>query len=480
MLINPGPFYKIKDPSGGLVTSGVFIATDREAILQCEEGMVFLGRRERQMDQAAVLEPIKPGAGLGAKATGIPENLLRGLPKGQRDLARKLALAGRQHIRSLQPPRPPLRKLAEGGHVLVLCVGTRGLQELRLGMEHFVRPLRRNLDPEEAAPIVIMAAMTPQDWYSVDGFMDVYFLQGSPTSLFDLERANFSGASKIFICHSGCGRVSGQSEEDWSMDAEVICCARIVESRLPKGATTPIIADITADSNHPFLPLPGAPVDRELPTGPRNARALASDFRASMAQAMGRIRISSMARGGRRESSRQSVRGSSISGSAPSKKRPEPDEYYLQPRFAAGELFVSSVLTSLVANTFYNPSLCDLVRFLVSAQITMVPLLPAWVGKPYIDLFDHLLFTEALLGIGIFRTAQLDTDMRIDRGNAFGSVRTSNRGSRMKSTPIEQTSRATGIGRKFSFVYTAPPGKETIMAAGDQVICFQVWQGSNK
>merc|ERR1719271_2205274 len=50
VIVNPGTWYPIKDAKTTcMITSGIFIAADREAVQQCEGG-VFLGRRDRPPD----------------------------------------------------------------------------------------------------------------------------------------------------------------------------------------------------------------------------------------------------------------------------------------------------------------------------------------------------------------------------------------------------------------------------------------------
>lgn len=165
----------------------------------------------------------------------------------------------KKHHRALAPMRPPLKLLARGGHTLLLCIGTSHGQELRLGAEHFVKPLRaahnlqKGVDP---AAVVVISPVAPTDWYIVAEYREVYFLQGNPLSPFDLERANFSWATHIFVCHAG--HASGAKvSEPWMVDAEVICCTRQIEAQLGAKSTCTVIAELACDLNHPYLPLPG-------------------------------------------------------------------------------------------------------------------------------------------------------------------------------------------------------------------------------
>ncbi|CAJ1359615.1 unnamed protein product [Effrenium voratum] len=196
---------------------GIFLASDREAIMQCDVGMVFLGRRERvSMDEDADREEEDAGdtiVKLIHKEDDIPELNHVSLKAEHKAAALNLARVARRHQRSLKPLRPPLKRLAVGGHIIVLAVGTEKAEDLRLGIEHFVKPLRQNIITEEIIPVVVLSAMQPRDWFNVENCDQVYFLQGSPTSLLDLQRANFTGASAIFITHAGAGRADADKQE---------------------------------------------------------------------------------------------------------------------------------------------------------------------------------------------------------------------------------------------------------------------------
>lgn len=456
VLINPGPAYKIKQAVGGLKVMGVFLAADREAIVQCDVGMVFLGRRER----AAEDDDSLGGQGAtDASAAGALKRKMKGskevqvaeianiaMKPEQKETALKLARTVRQHQRAMKPPRPPLKLLAVGGHVIFLAVGTENSEDLRLGIDHFVKPLRQNVATEDILPVVVLSNVQPRDWFNVEKEEQVYFLQGSPTSLMDLQRVNFSGASAIFISHVGSGRETTANQESWAVDFEVICCTRLVESQLPPQSPVLVLTDIVVDANHPFLPLPGT-------WGGRQADKKQSRMSFTMSDVAGAGRASVL------HAARNLVNPEAVTKKKSTKVKVE--EYFVQPRFAAGRLFAgSSTFTSLAANTFYNPTLIDLVSAMIMTQITMIRLPPAWEGKSYFELFDLLLWKQSLLAIGIYRHA----DMSLGGSQNAGGNRKSARIISAKDT--RKTLR-------LGFVYTAPPGKETAMMPGDMVICFQ-------
>ncbi|CAE8741786.1 unnamed protein product [Polarella glacialis] len=134
VLVNPGPMYPIKASTGSLKIMGVFFASDREAILQCDVGMVFLGRRERALaDEDTEMmgggkKRLRNVAMAKFQEEDIPELQHVNLGQAQKETALQIARVVRRHRRALQPVRPPLKMLAVGGHVIVLCVGAQAAE----------------------------------------------------------------------------------------------------------------------------------------------------------------------------------------------------------------------------------------------------------------------------------------------------------------------------------------------------------------
>lgn len=439
VMVNPGPSYPIKNATGGLKVMGLFLASSREAIIQCEPGMVFLGRRERPNDEQAIS---KKGGQL-MKSVEFEEEIADlahvNLSKEQKVSALKLARTVRRHRRAMQPNRPPLKLLAEGGHVLIICVGTQSSEDLRLGVEHFVKPLR---SPERAKtlPIVVLSFVQPRDWYSVHDEEQVFFVQGSPTSLLDLQRVNFSGASAIFISHCGSGRhASLIAQEPWTVDFEVISCTRLIESHFPSGSKTFVMADIVIESNHPFLPLPEAIIQSDEATEQRKSLRASQSRRTSFFE--------------------QGPYGPDDAGEVSQQE----ESYCLQPRFAAGKLFAGSgAFTNLAANTFYNPSLIDLVSNMINTELSMIRLPVSWEGKTYCELVEHLLWNEKLLAVGIYRYAKMTA------GSTLVNIEDDGKQANGKEAKQDRQ----------GFIYVAPPGKETALLGGDQILCFHTNQDS--
>jgi len=476
ILINPGPTYKIKSvASTGTRTMGVFIAPDREAIVQCEEGQVFLGRKDRPADnddQAMQLALEREGQGpewsgenndemeSQQKSTEMDEsqegqNVQGGLSQAQQKQVRQLMRLTDLQKEGANPSSPPLELLAKGGHAIFISVGAKGADDLRLGAIHFARPLRANLSSQDnILPIVVMAPVQPNDWHTVAGFKEMYFMSGSPLSLFDLERVNFRAASVIVINHSGGGG-SGVHTDPYMVDSEAIFCARLIESHIGSPSSGPkVIAELTFDMNYHFIPLPGA---------------------AAATQALLQNQLLEMEQSGEKK---ELAVENSVS------------EYFRQPRFACGQLFISNVVTSLVVNTFYNQSLAQLVQAMVGAHVKTVVVPREWEGKSYMEYFDYLLWEKHLMAIGIFRKAQgalvepRTSTKSLDRMGTMrkaGTVRLpggavgAKISDRMSSifAKAEKTSAPANIPPQ-SYLYCAPPAKEASMNPHDRVLCFGV------
>jgi len=123
---------------------------------------------------------------------------------------------------------------------------------------------------------------------------------------------------------------------------------------------------------------------------------------------------------------------------------PPIDEYYRQARYATGQLFVGNVVTSLAVNTFFNPSLWELVHKMIKQHVEIVPLPREFEGRPYLDFFDKLIREDEVMPVAIYRRADIVTD------------------NKKKATK----------GRKWSYIFTGPSAKETTMRRGDRAICF--------
>uniref|UniRef100_A0A7S2HRB2 Potassium channel domain-containing protein n=1 Tax=Zooxanthella nutricula TaxID=1333877 RepID=A0A7S2HRB2_9DINO len=456
VLVNPGPQYRIRGTTSPIRTCGIFIAADREAVVQCEVNMVFLGRRERPLGDKGNhrVQAAGPAAPLAPSPAEKALGRVAGPALAER--AKQVVRHAKVHSHGLRPARPPLKMLAEGGHILVLCVGATDLDDLRLGALHFVRPLRQNKSLKELRPIVVMSPLVPCDWDGVCDQQMVYYMRGLPLRKSDLERVNFRAAFSVFVCNvSSAGGAGAALDERWKVDAEAISCARLLEVQLPRDTAVLVVVDLKDGPNHRYLP---EPCNSTPDLGTLNAHLRMQSSRSledepSVAANKDSSRPSILARA-RMVTQRIRLATALVEPDAQEQAHgdggEDADDYFAQPRFASGQLYVGTIVTSLVVNTFYNPSLSDLVSAMIAADIYKALVPQPFVGKSYFEFFDHLLWAEQRLAVGILRRSRKPEQ--------------TGEGDPAKPKP----------GDGFAFMYTAPPAKMTTLLETDIVICFEM------
>lgn len=77
--------------------------------------------------------------------------------------------------------------------------------------------------------------------------------------------------------------------------------------------------------------------------------------------------------------------------------------YTNQPRYAMSHCIVGSSVTYLVAATYYNQTIPQLLDLFTDKDFLVVAVSIQWVGKEYGYIFEHLLKTKDLLSVGIYR-----------------------------------------------------------------------------
>ncbi|KAF4742504.1 Calcium-activated potassium channel subunit alpha-1 [Perkinsus olseni] len=478
---------------------GIFIASDRDAIVQ-------KGRRRRSDDpdddyseevsEASTLsDPLgRPHENASYKLGRAERKQRRGATKNSAKLRmsesmNKIATLAKEanfHMMSIAqlartppnikqlvfldklekaskvPPAAPEDVLAQGGHVILAVAGgasaAREGESGKIGLEHFVSPMRAAYFAE-AIPIVVLAPFIPMDWNTVARFPEVYFVQGSALSLFDLERANFRQAATILVSQLGSTKPSGSAQDPYMVDAEAIFTVRLIENHLPKGSETVVVVELVFDENYHYLP--------------HSANLRISGF---LRKSMNAIRRSTRyAQAAKGDPAPEPSTDATPTVVLPIRqaKFAQPEEYFRQPRFACGQLYVGSVVTSLVANTFYNPSLAQLVQQMISSRILMVILPTAWAGRSYLDLFQHLILDRNLLAIGLFRTAEPASPPTLNDGCDLRFVLL------VLELPLPGRRRGPTrpavkvLLRRHSYVYTAPTAM-TLLVETDQILCVCV------
>merc|ERR1712118_398819 len=86
----------------------------------------------------------------------------------------------------------------------------------------------------------------------------------------------------------------------------------------------------------------------------------------------------------------------------------EDGNYTKQPRYAMGHTFISSTVTYLVAGTYYNPTIPNLLELFTSKDFMMVSVTTYWIGKDYGQIFKHLLEEKDILPVAIYRRTTSD------------------------------------------------------------------------
>lgn len=344
------------------------------------------------------------------------------------------------HMKASKPEKPPDDL---SGHVLLCVLGprtetgnTRNGSNLRCGIEHFVRPLRRGPNP---MPIVVLAPSLPLDWYGVVEFGSVYFVEGSPLSLFDLERAWYKNATAVVV-QRGASPPTGT--EVHTADAEIIFATRLIEFTLPPHSNVPIICELLFDPNYIFVPMSKLAL-----TAPLTTREPLKTSKQSKTKTFSR-ETRGMPVGG--ILGLVAAQGADVTGTSDDMGGAwtvETSEYYRQPRYASGQLFVSSIVTNLAVGALYNPSLTLLVRELLAAQMLLVPVPLVWENHAFGELHQWLLTEKNLLVLGLYRTQKMESE--------------ESKGAQLDSGLVS-----------LSYFFMAPPASDTRVLRTDRALCL--------
>jgi hypothetical protein len=338
---------------------------------------------------------------------------------------------------------PNRRLRQEGGHVLICILGPQVLPgnplppgtNLFFGLEHFVRPLRSSkiVNPK----IVVLSPAKPLDWYCVVEYGDVYFVEGSPLNLFDLDRAGFRKATSIVITR---GTSIKKGVDVHTADAESIFATRLIETNLPKNSLAQVIIELVFDQNYVFVPLGRLALTAPIvPKDVNKSQDESLTQQGSRGQAVGGV-LGMMA------VKKQQKVASTFKDAA---VQMETSEYYRQARFASGQLFTPSIITSFAASSLCNPNLPLLIRALLTANMLLVPVPVEWETRTYGDLFVWCLQQKNILCLGLWRTG---------KSSATGQQERKESGD---SGPV-----------KHNYLFVAPSSVETRVLRSDRLLCL--------
>jgi hypothetical protein len=321
------------------------------------------------------------------------------------------------------PTPPPTRLLSRGGHILFCVLGDKSDPQM-IGFPQFLQPIRDSMI-EFSVPLVVLSEVRPADWYKIVDTDEVYFLKGSPLSSFDLERAGVRSAGMVIVFADP--RTGKGVREIQMLDAEAIFATRVIEN-FPDLMTKQAFVVFKHDDNVAFSPLlPG--------TVPKKKKT-----QASLADEINNLR-------GEKESAKELLKNKMKLRKFKQKKtkktwldraakmvlsvafgsqdqfgkagggedtevgdtvQAEEGNYTKQPRYAMGHCFISSTITYLVAGTYYNPTIPQLLELFTLKDFMMVSVTTAWIGKEYGMIFKHLLEEKDVLPVAIYRRTTSD------------------------------------------------------------------------
>lgn len=289
--------------------------------------------------------------------------------------------------------------------------------------------------------IVVLAPAKPKDWYAVVEYGDVYLVEGSPLNFFDLDRAGFRHATSIVIAR---GSNNSKGQELHTADAEAIFATRLIEQNLPRTSLAQVILELVFDQNYVFVPLGRlaltAPVTQREPMKSQDysrTNQFSSETRGGPAGGIfGMLRTQTQAKPGEVKKKDTLM-------------QLESSEYYRQARFASGQLFTPSIVTSLAASALCNPSLTLLIRALIGAHMILVPVPKDWETRTYSDLFVWCLQEKNILALGLWRAG---------KSSAGGNQERKESGD---SGPV-----------KHNYLYVAPAANETRVLRSDRILCL--------
>lgn len=349
-------------------------------------------------------------------------------------------------------PTPLPRDLS--GHLLLCLVGSTTIGDDLLitnpltlgpaaGLNSFMLAAwdQRAHVKEAARPsIVVLAQQLPEDWSDVAEIEQIYYVRGSPLCLADLYRARFHHSFNIVVAkQSGGGHLAKQAA-----DTQVILAATLIERNLPTNSPASVITAHTYAATTTFLPKPVVKVE-----GGRQSTQTESGISAEIPPIMQAL----LGRSKQRKEAEERVAlrpgHSELSCGDCEEKYDELEgpDYGFNPRYIAGEAFISSALIGLIANAVYNTSLLPIVQKLITAPFFLLPLPEPWEMSRFLELAWWLFAERGLLAVGLYRAG----------------------------TASEAAITGIGLNEKLPthhFVYTLPDAGRTVLVKSDHVFCL--------
>ena len=154
-------------------------------------------------------------------------------------------------------------------------------------------------------------------------------------------------------------------------------------------------------------------------------------------------------------------------------KRPEV-EFGLAPIFAAGRVFTTSILDTLVCQAFYNASIPMIIQELVRGKApirhTLCP--NEFVGKSYSELFHHLLEEEALVAIAVYANQDSTAAHEMISSDVTAEGSKKKRTGRLQRLPSANnpTEGFDEMSEELLPVIVTNPAPKFVLSAGDLIL----------
>lgn len=364
------------------------------------------------------------------------------------------------HQRTTRAPRDVTEK---GGHIILCLVRDStcgedhlGAQPWRLGksagLEAFLAPLRDkqiNQSQELEIPVLVLAEQLPSDWHVVVSKRKVYFVKGSALCLEDLRKCCFTTARAIAIARCHAGSMPGVTKAE---DSRVVLAAWLIEKNLPMGSSTIVVTDHAMGSTPGFLPSDGVTEDADY-KAPRLAAGIVGSAaelpRALTALSKGKKAIAKSGKltGGSGETVDEDFNELQSCVHDEDFEDLETNDYAWHLRYMRGQVFMTSMMTCMMANSLYNPSLLWLIPVIAAAPMALIPLPAMWEKRLFGDFAIWLLREKGLLSVALYRSATASIASFL--GKPLDS-----------SVPTHH------------FVYCVPNGNTCQLVKSDRIICI--------
>lgn len=230
---------------------------------------------------------------------------------------------------------------------------------------YFILPLRaKYLGEDNLKWLVILSNDISKEWESISRFQNIIYINGSPLNTEDLYRANIEYADKAVILE--CENKVYSNYEEEMIDSESVFIYKAIKKC---NENIQIMTELVYDSNIEFL-LPKT----ELSTLLKNQRS----------------RI----------------------------------QYESTSLFAAGEVYISSIIDTLTCQAYYNPHIVTILYQLLtggkntsnvtmrgicenvglkSSNLWQIPIHESFINKTFLELFTELAENYNCIALGLYR-----------------------------------------------------------------------------